>query len=67
MRKFAKPFQAITLAVVLTLSSNLFLAVPVFAEDGSPGDPYLIDDCIELQAIGSGVGGWDLDKHYAQH
>ena len=38
----------------------------VEVEDGSSGKPFLVYDVATLQKVGSGTGGWGLDKHYRQ-
>src|SRR6185436_12008581 len=50
------------LALILIFVS--FRTPQVYAEDGSSGDPWIVNDCTELNAVGSGVGSWDLNEFY---
>ena len=41
-------------------------AAVVSVPDGSEGNPFIVATVADLQKVGSGTGGWGLDKHYSQ-
>jgi len=66
---FSKFLLVNTIALSLVFSSFIPLlpATVAHAEDGSELDPWIINDCNDLQAIGSDDGdytGWEMDHYY---
>jgi len=59
-------FNKDTVSSNITLYAKWKINLPKNDGTGEVSDPFLVSDSITLELVGSGKGGWDLDKHYKQ-
>jgi hypothetical protein len=59
-------FYSMTLLLGLVLSSGSCGKEDALEPDGSPVNPFQVATVADLQKVGTGIDGWDRDKHYIQ-